>query len=55
MFDVGVNVLNSVTGHYGKVIGYSHQILDHGYMPTIRVLLKEGIVEEDLYSVWTEC
>jgi hypothetical protein len=55
MFDVGANVLNSVTGHHGKVIGYGHQILAHGYMPTLKVLLKEGTVEEDLYSVWSEC
>jgi hypothetical protein len=54
MFDVGATVLNSVTGHYGKVIGYGHQILAYGYMPTLKVLVMEGTIEEDLSSVWTE-
>ena len=53
MFDIGDRVFNSTSGHRGQVIGYGHQMLAHCYMPTLKVLLSEGSVEEDLYTVWT--
>ncbi len=61
MFNVGDYVVNQRTGHLGQVIGYGHQILDVGYMPTVKVLVaesttskKRGFVEEDLYAVWVQ-
>lgn len=61
IFDVGKYVFNRKTGHAGKVIGYSHQMLRRdGYMPTLRVLvdrinnqLHPKFVEEDVFTAWT--
>jgi hypothetical protein len=60
MLTLGDYVLSQKTGHIGKVIGYGHQILKDGYMPTLKVLVassadscKRKFVEEDLHSAWT--
>lgn len=61
MFPIGDYVVSQRTGHIGKVIGYGHQILNGIYMPTLKVLVpeglnskKSGLVEEDLHSTWTQ-
>lgn len=61
MFSIGEDVLNQNTGHVGKVIGYGHQILNDVYTTTLKVLVvkaensvKQGTVEEDLYSAWVK-
>jgi hypothetical protein len=62
MFNIGEYVLNQKTGNIGKVIGYGHQILNNGYITTLKVLLdsalvsdKRNVIEEDLYSAWVKC
>ena len=62
MFDVGEYVVHQNTGHTGRVIGYGQQILNGVYITTLNVLVhdaeiigKRGVIEEDLYSAWTEC
>jgi hypothetical protein len=59
MFNIGDYVFNQNTGHFGKVIGYGHQMLNSGYETTLKVLVvesetsnKRGFVQEDLYSAW---
>lgn len=59
MFNIGEQVFNWKTGNIGKVIGYGHELLDSGYLPTLKVLIareknsgRGGAVEEDLYSNW---
>ena len=61
MFDVGKYVVNQKTGHFGKVIGYGHQILNGVYTTTLKVLVsdpeiseKQRVIEEDLFSEWIE-
>ena len=61
MFNVEDYVFNQKTGHFGKVIGYGHQILKSGYTTTLKVLVFEPgtsshrqFVEEDLYSAWVQ-
>ncbi len=58
MFNIGDYVFNQNTGNLGKVIGYSHQMVNIAYMP-IKVLVdfatnscRRGFVEEDLATVW---
>lgn len=58
MFQVGDCVQHQLTGSYGKVIGYGHEILDGVYLPTlkVRVLRNTGLSQkgfvEDLFDVW---
>lgn len=61
MFSLGAEVKNQKTGTVGKIIGYGHEIVNGVYLPTLKVLAakalnynKQNIVEEDLYSVWSE-
>lgn len=61
MFAIGDNVLSQKTGHLGKVIGYGHEMVNGVYLPTIKVLIAEGLklrrkafVEEDLHSTWIQ-
>ncbi len=59
MFNIGDYVVNQKTGNLGKVIGYSHQMVDNAYISTVKVLVdraidsrRSGFVEEDLFTVW---
>lgn len=60
MFNIGDYVQNQTTKNFGKVIGYGHQILDSGFVTTLKVFVEstansshKGFVEEDVYSAWT--
>ncbi|KAM3098744.1 hypothetical protein ACKFKF_16870 [Phormidesmis sp. 146-12] len=49
--------MNRKTGRFGKVVGYSHQMLNDVYQTTLKVMVVDakGVVdriEEDLYSAW---
>jgi hypothetical protein len=39
MFNIGEQVLNLKTGNIGRVIGYGHEVIDSGYIPTLKVLI----------------
>jgi hypothetical protein len=64
MLNIGEYVLNQKTGHFGKVIGYGHKIVNNAYMTTLKVLVnqvatseKRGFIEEDLftaYAMWPQ-
>lgn len=60
MFKIGDCVLHQKTGHFGKVVGYGHQILDSVYLPTLKVRvnrvadMNQGSFVEDLSSAWMQ-
>lgn len=61
MFAIGDDVLSQKTGHFGKVVGYGHEMVNGVYLPTIKVLIAESLksgkkafVEEDLHSAWIQ-
>ncbi|MBW4564701.1 MAG: hypothetical protein KME32_26980 [Mojavia pulchra JT2-VF2] len=58
MVAIGDYVLNQKTGHLGKVIGYSHQIINNVYTTTLQVLVAEAAnshkVVEDVITEWKQ-
>ncbi len=57
IFSVGDSARNAKTGHFGKVVGYGHQMLNDVYQTTLKVLVVDAKgyvsrIEEDLISAW---
>ncbi len=58
MFNLNDAVSHKLSGYVGKVVAYSHRMVDGDYQPTIRVKVTHGLTTnqlmfvEDIVSLW---